>query len=497
LTTPDSTKTYHNHLKKFFEITAQEKARETKFVQRDSPLNGQVFLTSLVLTVFQYGTIVLDQLAKAAHRINPDISVTGQAFKERFNAFAVEFLKAMFAEALKLTAPAADRVPPLLEVFSAVYLLDSSVVTLPDTLKDDFRGCGGAGAKAAAKVFLLFNWLNGVYETLRIDNGRQPDQKMGQEFIAGRATSALWIFDLGFFNAAFLAAIANASSFFLSRLAASQLIFWTPRTDGTLERLDLDLLLRQSARQLFEIEVVFGPKHEVRTRLIIAPVPKEVAHARRRRAREAARKQGRTPTKTTLNRCDWTLLLTNANAEQLPTSTVLEVYGVRWQVELVFKLFKSDAKLETTNAREKNRVKCELYAKLTATLLLNRIRRQVEEFILEPISPVKLWRRMRNDVQDWLCVLGQGAAVEISELLKFLTRYAVTSRRKKYPSTLQRLERAGKQAQQVELKDPLDYLKKKKRTAAERKQAFASSISSRKVKLDPKRLGYQRTTLTP
>jgi hypothetical protein len=307
----------------------------------------------------------------------------------------------------------------------------------------------------------------------------------------------LWIFDLGFFNAAVLAAIANASSFFLSRLAASQLIFWTPQTEGRLEGLDLDLLLGQSARELFEIEVVFGPKQEVRARLIIAPVPKEVANARRRRAREAARKQGRTPTQTTLNRCDWTLLLSNASAEQLPTSTAPEVYGVRWQVELVFKLFKSEAKLETTNAREKNRVKCEIYAKLIATLLFTQISRRVEEFALEPISPVKLWRRMRNDVQDWLCALGQGTTAEISELLKFLTRYARTSQRKKYPSTLQRLERAGRQAQQVELKDPLGYLKKKKKTAAERKKAFVGSISSRKVELDPERLGYQRTTSAP
>ena len=497
LTTPDSTKTYHDHVKKFFEQTAQEKARETKFVQQGSPLNGRVFLMSLTLTVFQYGTITLDQLAKAAYRINSKVALTGQAFKERFNAFAVKFLEAMFAEALKMTAPVGDRVVPLLEFFSAVYLLDSSVITLPDSLKDDFRGCGGVGTKAAAKVYLLFNWLNGVYETLRIENGRQPDQKMGQEFLAGRRPGALWIFDLGFFNAAFLAAIAKASSFFLSRLAASQLLFWTRQTQGELERLDLDLLLRQRARELFEIEVAFGPKQEVLSRLIIAPVPRKVANARRRRAREAARKQGRTPAQTTLNRCDWTLLLTNASERQLPTSTVLEVYCVRWQVELVFKLFKSDAKLETTNATEKNRVKCEFYAKLIAILLFNRISHLVEELASEPISPVKLWRRMRDDAQAWLCTLGQGTAAAVSELLKFLTRYAKTSSRKKYPSTIQRLERAGREARQVNLKDPLGYLRKKKRTAAERKKAFASSISSHKVKLDPERLSYQRTASTP
>ena len=58
-------------------------------------------------------------------------------------------------------------------------------------------------------------------------------------------------------------------------------------------------------------------------------------------------------------------------------------------------------------------------------------------------------------------------------------------------------KRAGREAQQVNLNDPLGYLRKKKRTAAGRKKAFADSISSRKVKLDPERLGYQKTTLTP
>lgn len=497
MTTPDLTKTYHDQVKKFFEQTAQEKARETKFVQRDSPLDGRVFLLSLVLTVFQHGTIVLDQLAKAAHKVNPSLALTGQAFKERFNLFAVEFLKAMFTDALKMTASAPDRVVPLLEAFNAVYLLDSSNVTLPESLKNDFRGCGGVGAKAAAKVYLLLNYLSGVYESLQIEHGRQPDQKMGQEFIAGRAPGALWIFDLGFFNSAFLAAIAGASSFFLSRLAAAQQIFWTRNSQAELERLDLDWLLRHSLRELFEIEVVFGSKQEVVTRLIIAPVPKKVANARRRRARAAARKQGRTPAQTTLNRCDWTLLLTNASAKQLPTSTTLEVYCVRWQVELAFKLFKSDAQLETTNATQKERVKCEFYAKLIAILLFNRVSQLVEELTSEPISPVKLWRRMQDEAQDWLDLLGQGTAGAISERLRFLARYAKPSSRKKYPSTLQRLDLAGRKARQVRLKDPLGYLRKKKRTAAEREEAFASSISSRKVKLDPERLGYQRTTSTP
>lgn len=497
MTTPDSTQTYHDCVKKFFAETAPQQARETKFVQRQSPLTGSVFLLALVLNVFQFGTLVLDQLAKTANQIDPQVAVTGQAFKARCNSYAVAFLKAMFAVVLGMTLPAAEQVVPLLEIFSAVYLLDASTITLPESLAKDYPGCGGAGAKAAAKVYLLLNYLTGGYETIHLKAGRKADQNMGAEFLHGRRPGALWLFDLGFFKAAFLALIAEASSFFLCRLPASQLSFWTLTAEGALGPLELDRLLRCSPRQLYEIPVVFGPKQEVSARLIIAPVPKEVAAQRRRKAREAARTQGRTPKQTTLRRCDWTLLLTNASQAQLPTSTVLAVYRVRWQVELAFKLFKSDAKLETTLATEKYRVECEFYAKLIALLLFNRISGLVEELVGEKISPTKLWRRMRDDAQGWLYALGQGTAAAVSELLRFLARYARTSSGKKFASTLQGLERAGREAQQVSLTDPLGYLREQKKTAAERSKVFASYLTSGKVTLHPERLGCQRTVSVP
>lgn len=492
MTTFDSTQAYHTDVKKFFGEIAQTKARDTHWVQRQSPLDGSVFLLSLVLTVFQSGTIVLDQLAKTAHQIKASVQVTGQAFKERFTASAVAFLKAMWVEALKLTAPAAPQVVPLLSTFSAVYALDSSVITLPEKLHPDYPGCGGAGAKAAAKVYLLLNWLTGGYETIRIEAGRKADQNMGAQFLTGRPAGALWLFDLGFFQAAFLALIAQASSFFLCRLPASQQSFWVRSAGGTLEPLDLDRLLRRCPRHLFEIKIVFGPHQEVAARLIIAPVPPAVAATRRRKVREAARTQGRTPTQRTLNRCDWTLLLTNARPQQLPTTTVGAVYSVRWQVELVFKLFKSDAHLETTLAREPHRAAGEFYAKLIALVLFNRVSGLVAQIAGATISPTKLWRRMRHDPHDWLCVLGQGPATAVSHVLHGLTRYAKTASPKKSTSTYQRLQRAATAAEHITLPDPLAYLREKKTTAAQRRSAFASSLSRDQVALNSEPLDCRR-----
>ena len=464
-----------------------KKAIETKFVQRDSPLDGGVFLQALVLNVFQFGTIVLDQLARAAQRVKPEVSVTGQAFKERFHARAVEFLKAMFVEALRTTAPQAGQVIPLLSAFSEVNILDSSSVLLPESLKERYPGCGGIGAKSAAKVYLLLDYLTGAYRQMRVEAGRKADQNMGQQFLSGRKPGALWLFDLGFFCAPFLAQIAQMGSFYLCRLAASQLNFFCRNTAGELEPFDLDRFLRRAPRQLFEIEVVFGPKREVLARLILAPVPAKVAAERRRRARHAAHKQGRVPTQRTLNRCCWTLLLTNAGGEQLPTSTVPEVYGVRWQIELTFKLFKSDAQLETSLGREKHRVECEFYAKLIALLFFNRMSSLVEGFAGEKISPAKVWRRMRDEASDLLQVLGRGTAQGLSEMLKTLSRYASPRGGKKYPSTLQCLERAAQEAQQVKFKDPLGYLREKQKPSTKRKKALAR-VESQQIRLNCEQL---------
>jgi len=320
---------------------------------------------------------------------------------------------------------------------------------------------------------------------------------MGEQFLAGHKPGALWIFDLGFFSAPFMAQIAKMGSFFLCRLAASQWNFFCCNGAGELEPFDLDDFLRRAPRQLFEIEVVFGPKLEVAARLIIEPVPAAVTAERRRRTRLAASKQGRTPTQRTLNRCSWTLLLSNASPEQLPTTTTLVVYGVRWQVELAFKLFKSDAKLETSLGSEKHRVECEFYAKLIALLFFNRVSGLVENFAGEKISPPKLWRRMRDEASDLLLVLGQGKAQSLCEMLKFLLRYTKPRSGKKHPSTLQRLDVAAGKARQVIFKDPLGYVRERRKTIAESKKVFARSLESHKVKFNSEKLSDQKTVSLP
>ena len=176
---------------------------------------------------------------------------------------------------------------------------------------------------------------------------------------------------------------------------------------------------------------------------------------------------------------------------------MLAVYGVRWQIELAFKLCKSEAQLETTRATEPHRVECEFYAKLITVLLFNRLSGLAAALVGEPLSPTKLWRQLRGDWQDLRRVLGHGTAQALSELLKLRARFAKPARGQQQPSTRQRLELAGQAARQVRLSDPLAYLREKKRNVAERSQVFARYLTSYQVTLKSKRLGYQRTVSVP
>ena len=61
----------------------------------------------------------------------------------------------------------------------------------------------------------------------------------------------------------------------------------------------------------------------------------------RRRAKRQAQRRGRTAQTTTLFLSEWVLVLTTLSPDELGAEDILELYRIRWQVELVIKRYKS------------------------------------------------------------------------------------------------------------------------------------------------------------
>ncbi len=64
-----------------------------------------------------------------------------------------------------------------------------------------------------------------------------------------------------------------------------------------------------------------------------------------------------------------TLLVTNACVAMLSLSEAMVLLRVRWQIELLFKLWKSHGQIDEWQSQKPYRILCEVYAKLIVVLI--------------------------------------------------------------------------------------------------------------------------------
>ena len=98
------------------------------------------------------------------------------------------------------------------------------------------------------------------------------------------------------------------------------------------------------------MSILLGVSHRLPCRLIALRVPQEVADRRRQKAYVKAQKHGRVPSREYLEWQDWTIFVTNCEPELLTWEAVVVLYRARWQIELMFKLWKSRNRLATHRA---------------------------------------------------------------------------------------------------------------------------------------------------
>ncbi len=117
---------------------------------------------------------------------------------------------------------------------------------------------------------------------------------------------------------------------------------------------------------------MLGKEAKIRVRIICQKLTEEQSMARRRKANRLARSQGYTSSKRNQKLLNWSIFITNVPENKISAEQVLTIYRVRWQIELLFKLYKSHIRLDKLKGKP-CRVLCELYAKLCAILIFHGI----------------------------------------------------------------------------------------------------------------------------
>lgn len=131
-------------------------------------------------------------------------------------------------------------------------------------------------------------------------------------------------------------------------------------------------------------------------RLIAAALPQEALERARQRVQETARKKGRTSSQDNLFAAGFILVLTNLPADTWLAEQVLELYRLRWQVEVLFKRYKSIFQLDQLRAHDPELVQTYLLAKLLAAFWLEELvygtQAILAEWFADTTRPVSVWR---------------------------------------------------------------------------------------------------------
>ncbi len=343
---------------------ADHAARATRFVQRRSKLTGAKFVQTLVFTWLDEPNATYEQLAQTATALG--VPITAQGLEERFNPEAAACLKQILEAAVQQVIAADPVVIPLLQRFKGVYLQDSTTITLPDGLASLWSGCGGStreGTQAALKVQTQVNVRDGQMAHLDLQPGRAQDKTAPMQ-TAPLPPGALRIADLGYFAIPVLADYARQGVYWLTRYHPQCLLF-----DAAGQPLNLVAFLRQCREAQVDLAVQLGAEYHLPGRLVAVRVPRPVAQARQRKLHAEARREGRTPSAKQLALAEWTIFITNVSGTRLTVKEVLVLGRLRWQIELVFKLWKSQGQVDESRSEKPYRILCEVYAKLLALLI--------------------------------------------------------------------------------------------------------------------------------
>jgi Transposase DDE domain len=177
----------------------------------------------------------------------------------------------------------------------------------------------------------------------------------------------VFLCDWGSFKINARAQLAAAKAYFVWRLN-HQTLLWEAVADRC-SPLALAGRLATVERPVLEQPIWIGAKEQVAARLIAARVPEDGVNARRRTARKNATKKGYTPSHAPVTLWAWNLLTTHVPETIWQTTTVLTVYPLRWQVELMFQAWKSHLPVASRKTTTADSTVCDLYGRLLLILL--------------------------------------------------------------------------------------------------------------------------------
>ncbi len=211
-------------------------------------------------------------------------------------------MKLVLEAALQYVFAADPVTVPLLQRFSSVYLIDTSIIVLPDELLCEWAGCGGSSGKTSSlKIEVGLDLVTGRLLGPHLHSGQTHDTK-GLLHRGSVEAGSLRLADMAYFDLRLMRQIDEKRAYWITRVKSTTKVIDSSGNKSTI----LEFLKAQKSETI-DTRIKLGQVEEVECRIVAVKVSKQVADERRRRLKDKARRNCRQVKKESLELAEWSV----------------------------------------------------------------------------------------------------------------------------------------------------------------------------------------------
>lgn len=315
-----------------------------------------------------------------------EIEVSKEALHKKFNPEAVTFLKELIKLQItnQIDVSAGNE---LKKHFNSIKIKDSSKFSLPSIYNGDYPSFNNFSRKnGVMNIQYEYDLVSGKWTSLELTNIKTNDQKNSRETAHLLEKDNLYIRDLGYISASYLNGIKEAEAYFLNRLPPQAGLYNS--LGEPIPWKGIDHKFRKTGAKSLEMDCEIYNDHRFKCRLILFRVDNEEYKKRLEQAKNSAKSWKTGVSKDHKIRCRYNAFITNVDRDVLSVEEIKKTYQLRWQIELVFKTWKSFFSINKVKKVKKERLECQLLARLL-WILINWHLFQLTNHCVKSNSPEK------------------------------------------------------------------------------------------------------------
>lgn len=363
-------------------------AKETKFLQRESKLKPEQFLLLCTIIGENSSEKSLVELCSQLSTIF-GVNISAEGLNQRYTAKAVEFIKKLFLTVFSKKMGYKYNFEDQ-QKFKRICILDSTSFDLPGDYKD-YKGPNGSGIK----IQLEYELYSGEFLNLEVQDGISSDSYYPRNLYENIQKGDLYLRDLGYYSSDNLKIINQKGGYYISRLK-NNINIYKLENDKWVKFDPLAVTAKLNPGEVLELDNIrigANNKDPLLSRVVLVRLTDEQIEKKKSQIKKK-KKKGKSTLSSEIN-ISTNIYVTNIPQVLIKKEEIYSIYSLRWQIEILFKTWKSLFNIHKVKKMKKERFECYLYGTLVRLLLSSTLAFQIKR---------ALYKRNQVEVSEYKAI---------------------------------------------------------------------------------------------